>query len=96
VQTRVKGTLIVRRHRRFFKVIILKGLGNNRYLFECRELESKESCTFEYEMLGLIEAMDNAVRAMKNPEDILLIDLDDEGKWKIVMKYEIDEIMRKR
>ena len=95
MQTRVKGTLILRRHRRFFKVITLRGLGNNRYSFECKDIETRQSRVLEFEMLGLLEAMDHAASVMKNPQDVLLMDLDNQGKWKIVTKEQIAVIMGK-
>jgi len=44
-------------------------------------------------MLGMLEAMDAAASVMKDPEDILLIDLDNQGKWKIMTKEQIDRVM---
>jgi hypothetical protein len=45
-------------------------------------------------MLGLLDAMDAASRVMKDPKDILLMDLDNQGKWKILTKEEVDRISR--
>lgn len=41
-----------------------------------------------------IEAMDHVAKVMKNPKDILPMDLDNEGKWRIVAKEQIDETTR--
>jgi len=46
-------------------------------------------------MLGMFEALDSAASVMKDPTDILLIDLDDQGKWKIMTKDQIDNAMKR-
>ena len=45
-------------------------------------------------MLGMLEAMDSAASVMKDPKDILLIDLDNQGKWKIMTKDQIDKTLK--
>ena len=45
-------------------------------------------------MLGILEALDSAASEMKDPKDILLIDLDNQGKWKIMTKDQIDKAMK--
>lgn len=40
----------------------------------------------------MLEAMDTAARVMKDPEDILLIDFDKKGQWKIVTKDEMERL----
>jgi hypothetical protein len=42
----------------------------------------------------LPKAMDAIASKMKDPKDILLVDLDNQGKWKIVCKDEVDRISR--
>jgi hypothetical protein len=39
--------------------------------------------------------MDAAARVMRDPKDVLLVDLDDQGKWKILSKDEVDRISRR-
>jgi len=90
----VKGTFILKDKGRFFKVIAVRPVGDNRYVFDCRELVSKESEVLTFRMLGLLEALDAAARVMTNPKDILLMDLDNQGKWKILSKDEVDRISR--
>jgi len=91
LKSQIKGTFILRRKGRFFKVITTRHSGGNRWTFECRDIESRQSRVFKYEMLGMLEALDSAVSVMKDPKDILLIDLDNQGKWKIMTKDQIDK-----
>ena len=95
MDTRVKGTMILKDKGRFFKVITVRTVGDNRYVFDCRELVSKKSEVLTFRMLGLLDAMDAAARVMKDPKDILLVDLDNQGKWKILSKDKIDRISRR-
>jgi len=88
------GTFILKDKGRFFKVITVRPVGDNRYVFGCRELVSKMSEVLTFRMLGLLEAMDAAASVMKDPKDILLIDLDNQGKWKIMTKDQIDKVMK--
>jgi len=55
----VKGTLILRRNGRFFKVIKTRHTGGNWWTFECKDIESKQNRVFKYEMLGIYEALDS-------------------------------------
>jgi len=45
-------------------------------------------------MLGLFDAMDAAASVMRDPKDVLLVDLDDQGKWKILTKEQIDKTLK--
>jgi len=45
-------------------------------------------------MLGMLEVLDSAVSVMKNAKDILFMDLDNQGKWSILAKNQIDKILR--
>ena len=91
----VKGTFILKDKGRFFKVITVRPVGNNRYVFDCRELVSKKSEVLTFRMLGLLEALDAATRVMRDPKDILLVDLDDQSKWKIIIKGQIDKATKR-
>jgi hypothetical protein len=44
-------------------------------------------------MLGMLEALDSAASVMKASKDILLIDLDNQGKWKIMTKDQIARLI---
>jgi len=90
----VKGTFILKDKGRFFKVITVRPVGDNMYVFDCRELDSKKSEVLTFRLLGLLEAMDAASRVMRDPKDVLLVDLDNQGKWKILSKDEVDRISR--
>jgi len=94
VKSRIKGTFILRRKGRFYKVITTRHTGGNWWTFECKDIESKRNQVFKYEMLGMLEALDSAASVMKDPKDILLIDLDNQGKWKIMTEEEIDKAMK--
>ena len=93
METRVKGTMILKRGGCFFKVITVRGTGN-KYVFEGVNLDSRQRNVFTYEMLGLLEAVDAAASRMRSPKDILLLDLDNQGKWKILTQDEVDRISR--
>lgn len=54
------------------------------------DLKTRQGNSFIYEMLGMLEAMDAAYSVMKDPKDIMLIDLDNQGKWKIIPKNQVD------
>jgi len=90
----IKGTLILRRNGRFFKVIRTRRTGGNWWTFECKDIESRQNRVFKYEMLGMLEALDSATSVMKDPKDILLIDLDNQGQWKIITKDQIDKALK--
>ena len=47
-----------------------------------------------FRLLGLLDAMDAAASVMRDPKDVLLVDLDDQGKWKILSNDEVDRILR--
>jgi hypothetical protein len=90
----VKGSFFLKDKGRFFKVITVRPVGDNRYVFGCRELCSKKSEVLTFRLLGLLDAMDAAASVMRDPQDVLLVDLDDQGKWKILTKEEVDRISR--
>jgi hypothetical protein len=92
VETRTKGTMILRCGGRFYKVLKVRTAEENSYTFECRGLDSKESKVFKYRLSGLLEALDRAFSIMKSPKDIFLLDLDRNGEWKIVTEDQIRKL----
>lgn len=94
VKSQAKGTLILRVGGRFFKVLAVRSRGDNWYTFECKHLESMKSCTFKYQLLGMLDAMNHATSLMKRPEDIMMIDMDNHGEWKLVTKEQIDKVIK--
>ena len=90
----VKGSFFLKDKGSFFKVITVRPVADNGYVFGCRELDSEKSEVLTFRMLGLLDAMQAAASVMKDPKDILLVDSDDQGKWKILTKEEVDRISR--
>ena len=90
-----KGTFILKDKGRWFKVNTVRPVGDNSYVFDCRELDSKKSEVLTFRMLGLLDAMDAAARVMTDPKDILLMDLDNQGKWKIITKGQIQKAAKR-
>jgi hypothetical protein len=91
----VKGSFFLKDKGRFFKVITIRPVGDNRYVFGCRDLDSEKSEVLTFRLLGLLDAMDAASRVMRDPKDVLLVDLDNQGKWKILTKNEIDKVTKR-
>jgi PmbA protein len=85
----VKGSFFLKDKGRFFKVITVRPVGDNRYVFGCRELDSEKSEVLTFRLLGLLDAMDAAASVMRDPKDVLLVDLDDQDRWKILSKDEL-------
>jgi len=94
LKTQIKGTFILRRKGRFYKVMKTRRTGGNWWTFECKDIDSKQYAIFNFEMLGMLETLDSAASAMKDPKDILLMDLDNQGRWSILTKDQIDKILR--
>ena len=91
---RSKGTLIIRRRGRFYKVLRTRHLGDNWWTFECKDLDTKKDAFFDYQVLGMWEVLDKA-STMKDPKDILLIDLDQQGKWAIRTRQELEQYFKR-
>ena len=58
MESRTKGTMILRCGGRFYKVLKLRSTGDNNYTFECKELDTKEGKNLQFKMSGLLEALD--------------------------------------
>jgi hypothetical protein len=67
-------------------VLKLRSKRDNPYTFECKDLDTKESREFQFRMNGLLEAADRVFSVMKSPKDIFFLDLDNDGKWKVVIE----------
>ena len=70
----VKGSFFLKDKGRFFKVITVRPVGDNRYVFGCRELDSKKSEVLTFRLLGLLDAMEAAASVTRDPKDILLVE----------------------
>ena len=75
-------------------MITTRHTGGNWWTFECKDLEKKLNRVFKYEMLGMLEALDSAAFVMKDPKDILLSDLDNQGKWGIMARDQLDKALK--
>ena len=89
MESRTKGTMILRCGGRFCKVLKLKSSGENSYTFECKDIDTKENKLLQFKMLGLLEVLDRAVKLMKGPKNIFFLDLDRNGEWKILNENQI-------
>lgn len=76
--------MILRQKGKFFKVIKARSQGDNNYVFECKDLDTKEDKTLQFNLSGFLEAADRAFQVMKSPKDIFFLDLDRNGEWKVV------------
>ena len=92
----IKGTLILRHKGHFFKVIKVRHKGGNLWAFECKDLDSKQDVFFNFEILGMFKALDSAASVMRDPKDIMLIDLDNKGKWGILTKDQLEKALKRQ
>jgi hypothetical protein len=84
--------MILRCNGRFYKVLKLRSKEDCSYTFECKDLDAKESREFQFRMSGLLEAAGQAFAVMKSPKDIFFLDLDNQGKWKVVNEDQLKEL----
>jgi len=89
MESRTKGTMILRFNGRFHKILKTRSRGDNNYAFECKDLDNKEDKTLQFNLSGFLEAADRAFQAMKSPKDIFFLDLDRNGEWKDVNEDEL-------
>lgn len=78
---------------RFYKVLKLRSQGDNSHIFECKDLDTRKSREFQFRMTGLLEAAGRAFSIMKSPKDVFFLDLDDNGKWKIVIEERLKKLV---
>jgi predicted nucleic acid-binding protein len=86
---------MLRRNGRLYKVFTARHMKDNWWTFECLEIESRVNRVFKYQMLGIIEALESAA-STKDPKDVLMIDLDNQGKCKIMTKEQIDQFWHRK
>ena len=84
MESRTKGTMVLRFKGRFYKVIRSRSQVDNNYIFECKDLDTKEDKTLHFNLSGFLEAADQAFKVMKSSKDIFFLDLDRNGEWKVV------------
>jgi hypothetical protein len=86
--------MILKTKGHYLKVITVTPLGDNQYVFHCKEVQSRRNQVLTVGLLGLHEALDKAAPFMKHPKDILLMSLDkeDNGLWKVIPKEQIEKL----
>jgi hypothetical protein len=87
--------MILRYHGRFYKVITVRSRGDNNWIFDCRDFDTKKSQTITLNLSGFLEALDKAIPAMKNLKDIFSLDLDNQGRWKVVNEDQLKRLLLK-
>lgn len=92
VESRTKGTMILRCGGRFCKVLKIRSSGNNNYTFECKDLDTRKNKILQFNMSGLLEAADQAFKMMKSRKDIFFLDLDNNGEWKVVNEEQLRKL----
>ena len=92
MESRAKGTMILRSGGDFYKVLKLRRQGENSYVFECKDLEMRKSRVFNFKMRGLLEVLNEAFKVMKSPKDIFFLDLDNKGKWEIINEDQLQKL----
>jgi len=76
-------------------VINVRHVEENWWTFECKTLDKKEDASFRFQLSGMWEALDKA-STMKSAKYILLMDLDQQGKWKIWTQDELDKLLKRK
>ena len=95
LKIQTKGTFILRRKGRFYKVTKTRHTEGNWWTFECKDIESKHDVLFNFEMPGMLKALDSAAFVMKDPEDSMLMDLDNQGKWAILTREQLSKALKR-
>lgn len=54
--------------------------------------ETKKIWTLTLNLFSSLEELDKALPAMKNPEDIFFLDLDNNGEWKVVNENQLQKL----
>ena len=62
-------------------------------MFKCKDIDKKKDVTFNFQILRMWEVLDKA-STMKDPRDILIIDLDQQGKWMIWTQDKLKQRLR--
>jgi len=87
---------MLRRNGRLYKVFTARHTKDNWWTFECIDIKSRVNQVFKHQMLGIIEALESAASITKDSKDVIMIDLDDQGKCKIMTKEQIDKAKVRR
>ena len=80
METKSKGTMILRSDKRFYKVFKMSKGERSAYTFECKDLRTREGKVFQVRLSGLLEVVEHAFESMKSPKDIFFLDLDLDGE----------------
>ena len=78
--------------RALLQVLKTRSRGGNNYRSEAKDLDTKQEKNLGFNISGLLEATDHAFKAMKSPKDIFSLDLDNNGKWKVVNEDQLEKL----
>ena len=92
MDSKAKGTMILRHNGVFYKVLRIIGTGDNSYTFECIDLERKRAKTLKFHMTGILEAYEQARKHTKTPRDIFFLDIDRNGDWEILTEEQLEKL----
>lgn len=84
--------MILRWSGRFYKVLSIRSRGGGNYIFECKDLKTKESKAIRFNSSGLLEAVDHAFKVMKKSKDVFFLDLDNNGRSAILTEEQIAKL----
>jgi hypothetical protein len=92
MESRTKGTMILRSGGCFFKVLKMSKGEKNVYMFACKDLRTRDDKVFQVKLSGFLEVVEHAFETMKSPKDIFFLDLDRDGEWKIVSEDQLKKM----
>jgi hypothetical protein len=73
--------MILRSGGRFYKVLKMGKGEKNAYMFECKDLRTREDKVFQFRLSGFLEVGEHDFETMKSPKDIFFLDLDQ--RWRV-------------
>lgn len=62
-------------------------------MFKCEDMDKKKDVTLNFQISRMWEVLDKA-STMKDPKDILLIDLDQQGNWMMWTRDKLKKLVR--
>jgi hypothetical protein len=89
MESKTKGTMILRSGGRFYKVLKMSKSEKNTYAFQCKDLRTRDDKVFQARISGFLEVVEHAFETMKSQKDVFFLDLDRDGEWKIVSEDQL-------